>query len=456
MEPTTPPLTPPFVRIVVLNFDGGEMTLRCLDTLRAQSYDRDRYEVVVIDNASVDGLAPRLRAEYSWVKLHEELENHGFAGGCNLGIGNLDGVDYIALFNNDAEADADWLATLVRAAEADPKVGAACSKMLFADTFFGVAIESPLTPHPNSSRWEVGVAITGVKVDGVARWEDVSWGEKWQVLPYVDDPDEPPAKWSLGPVEVRVVARSGPTPKTMSVRLAAPAERSVTLNSGAESIDVVVGPVPAWHTLQLTADSFDVIQNVGSALYPGGFGGDRGFLQRDHGQFDEPADVFAWCGGAVLLRRAYLEQVGRFDERFFIYYEDTDLSWRGRLLGWNYRYEPTSIVRHHHAQSSGVGSDTFLFHTTRNRLLVLAKLAPGRVAARAVAIELWQLLSFAKSEILRPITRMSRPVPHRTKLQVKVFRSYGRLLPQLLHDRRVLGRAAKVSRRELMKWTITK
>jgi GT2 family glycosyltransferase len=214
--------------------------------------------------------------------------------------------------------------------------------------------------------------------------------------------------------------------------------------------------VPAWHELQLTTDSFDVIQNVGSALYPGGFGGDRGFLQRDHGQFDEPADVFAWCGGAVLLRRAYLEQVGRFDERFFIYYEDTDLSWRGRLLGWNYRYEPTSIVRHHHAQSSGVGSDTFLFHTTRNRLLVLAKLAPGRVAARAVAIELWQLLSFAKSEIARPITRMSRPVPRRTKLQVNVLRSYGRLLPQLLHDRRVLGRSAKVSRRELMKWTITK
>ena len=43
--------------------------------------------------------------------------------------------------------------------------------------------------------------------------------------------------------------------------------------------------------------------------------------------------MFAWCGGAVLLRSDYLDDVGLFDERFFLYYEDTDLSWRGEDEG---------------------------------------------------------------------------------------------------------------------------
>ncbi len=90
--------------------------------------------------------------------------------------------------------------------------------------------------------------------------------------------------------------------------------------------------------------------------------------------------MFAWCGGAVLLRRGYLDDVGLFDERLFLYYEDTDLSWRGRLRGWRYVYVPASVVRHRHAQSSGVGSPMFRYYTERNRLLVLAKNAPARLA----------------------------------------------------------------------------
>ena len=54
--------------------------------------------------------------------------------------------------------------------------------------------------------------------------------------------------------------------------------------------------------------AYDVINNAGSDLYQRGFGGDRGFLQRDDGQYELPADVFAWCGGAVLLRAEYLDR----------------------------------------------------------------------------------------------------------------------------------------------------
>ena len=111
---------------------------------------------------------------------------------------------------------------------------------------------------------------------------------------------------------------------------------------GTGTVTVTVGREPEWVDVAIPPEPFDVINNVGSNLFAGGFGGDRGFLEVDRGQYEEPADVFAWCGGAVLLRRSYLDEVGTFDERFFLYYEDTDLSWRGQLRGWRYVYEPAA------------------------------------------------------------------------------------------------------------------
>ena len=102
----------------------------------------------------------------------------------------------------------------------------------------------------------------------------------------------------------------------------------------------------------------------------GGYGGDRGFLEADRGQYDKPADVFAWCGCSVLLRPRYLAEVGLLDERLFLYYEDIDLSWRGRAQGWRYRYVPESVVRHAHTATSVEGSELFQYYVERNRLLV--------------------------------------------------------------------------------------
>jgi hypothetical protein len=107
-----------------------------------------------------------------------------------------------------------------------------------------------------------------------------------------------------------------------------------------------------------------------------GYGADRGDREGDAGQFDEPAEVFSWCGGGVLLRPSYLQQVGLFEETFFLYYEDTDLSWRGRAAGWRYEYVPGAIARHVHSASSGVGSALFMHYTERNRLLMLVRNAP--------------------------------------------------------------------------------
>ena len=85
-----------------------------------------------------------------------------------------------------------------------------------------------------------------------------------------------------------------------------------------------------------------------------------------------PVDVPAWCGAAVLLRSDYLRDTGLFDPRWFLYYEDTDLAWRGLLRGWRYRYVPGAKVRHAHSTTIGHGSALYDVQHLRNRLLTVS------------------------------------------------------------------------------------
>jgi hypothetical protein len=264
--------------------------------------------------------------------------------------------------------------------------------------------------------------------------------------------------WTQARGEARVELGEGEaTPSKIAIRLASLEPREAVLDSGAERQVVEVGTEPAWFTLQLPAEPFSVINNVGSALYVGGYGGDRGFLERDEGQYEEAVDVFAWCGGAVLLRQSYLDHVGLFDERFFLYYEDTDLSWRGRRLGWRYRYIPESVVRHHHAVSSGgAQSPLFRYYTQRNRMLVLAKNAPWKVALRAAAVEANITLSVLMRDVFRPIASAHFPRPGEARQRFRSHRDALRLAPSMWRERRVLRRREVVSARQLMSWTVRK
>ncbi len=139
-----------------------------------------------------------------------------------------------------------------------------------------------------------------------------------------------------------------------------------------------------------------MINNVGGIVLADGSGADRGFGEPDEGQYDQPDEIFAWCGGSVLLRPSYLADVGLFDEHLFLYYEDTDLSWRGRALGWRYRVEPASVVHHLHAASTGGTSAVFRYYNERNRLVVLVKNAPAALARRAALRHPLSTLSYLR------------------------------------------------------------
>jgi GT2 family glycosyltransferase len=449
----------PFVKIVVLNYDGGAMTEACLDSLCQLDWPADRYRVVLIDNGSVDGLARRIPVRYPDVLVVESIENLGFAGGCNLGIRTGPDADYVALLNNDALASPDWLGPLAGVLEAEPDLGAACPKMLFDGRFVGVRITTTASPsgRPGDLR-RLGVRLSGMELDG----SDVPLGSIsvdegfWGIEG--GDRREPWVAWTQHRGEARVELDEGEsTPSKIAVRLAALEPRQAVLDTGADRQAVDVGVEPTWFTLQLPADPFRVINNAGSALYVGGYGGDRGFLERDEAQYDEPADVFAWCGGAVLLRQSYLDHVGLFDERFFLYYEDTDLSWRGRRLGWRYRYVPESVVRHHHAVSSGgASSPLFRYYTQRNRMLVLAKNAPWKVAARAAAVEARITLSVLMRDVVRPVVTAHFPRPAEARQRLRSHRDALRIAPSMWRDRRELRRREAISAQELMSWTVRK
>jgi GT2 family glycosyltransferase len=121
-------------------------------------------------------------------------------------------------------------------------------------------------------------------------------------------------------------------------------------------------------------DRRDHLHSAGDGYGVDGIPFNRGVWQEDVGQFDEPGWIFGGCGGAVAYRRAMLDQVGMFDEAFFMYCEDVDLNWRSQLAGWKCWYTPEAIV--YHKLSATGGGPIASFHTGRNTLWVIAKNYP--------------------------------------------------------------------------------
>ncbi len=121
--------------------------------------------------------------------------------------------------------------------------------------------------------------------------------------------------------------------------------------------------------------------------------------QRGHGRlpsdFPEAEETLFPSGSAALYRRAMLEELGGFDDRFFLYCEDTDLGLRARWAGWKCLYAPLAVVEHHYSHSAGRASPVKAYYVERNRLFVAAKNFPMRlllgVPFAAAARYLWHL-----------------------------------------------------------------
>lgn len=126
----------------------------------------------------------------------------------------------------------------------------------------------------------------------------------------------------------------------------------------------------------------ELLNSTGNQVTRSGNGLDRGWLAPVGSQFDRR--VFGFHGGAVMLRADAVVPLGGFDERYFMYYEDTDLSFRLRRAGWQIVYEPQAVSVHQHATSSGTSSTRFVRWNTRNRIWCARRNGPGSMRIAAI------------------------------------------------------------------------
>lgn len=245
------------VAVVVINFKGIEDTIDCLASLAKQTYDN--MKIVAVENGSHDGSVEKfkeLEKQYGdrLVTLYND-KNLGFDGGANTGIrwALEHDYDYVALLNNDATADKNWVKNLASAAK------------------------------KHSSGLTTGLLLMhdGELIDSSGDWF---------------------SKWGLG----------------------FPRNR-----------------------------------------------GDKAEKAPDGGF------VFGASGGATLFSCKMLREIGLFDEDFFAYYEDNDISFRAQLAGWKVYYEPTAVAYHKLSQTSSRMSSGFaIYQTFKNMPLVFVKNVP--------------------------------------------------------------------------------
>ena len=119
------------VSIVILNWNGKDYLKKCLESVKKNTA-YPNYEVIVVDNGSVDGsaeLLEKMKREGFLHKLIKNPENKGFAHGNNQGFSAADG-DYFYMLNNDTLVEKDWLKNAVKVLESGRRVAAVGSKLI--------------------------------------------------------------------------------------------------------------------------------------------------------------------------------------------------------------------------------------------------------------------------------------------------------------------------------------
>ncbi len=146
-------------------------------------------------------------------------------------------------------------------------------------------------------------------------------------------------------------------------------------------------------------DQRNRVNSAGLFLRVDGVGRDIGFNQLDGDEFSHARFVFGASGGAAIYRRELLEEIGLFDEDFYAYAEDLDLSFRAQLRGWACLFMPSAIVYHRVGATYAIESAIKVYHSSRNMLTVLIKNLPTRLWRKyfplLLAAQIYQVIYFS-------------------------------------------------------------
>ncbi len=156
----------------------------------------------------------------------------------------------------------------------------------------------------------------------------------------------------------------------------------------------------------------------------------------DSGQRDNIEPVFGATGGASLYSTEMFKEIGIFDEDFFAYYEDVDISFRAQLAGWKVYYQPSALAYHHVGGTSSKLGDFSRYHTIKNFYFIIMKNLP------------WQLLIIYSPFLLLQSLRILATTTIKNKNPLIFFRSLFKalsLLPKKLKERRQIQKTRKIS-----------
>ena len=117
----------PLISVIIPHWNGVEVLSECLESLSETKYPN--MEIIVVDNASTDGSPDWISLNFPQVKLIENDQNYGYAGGCNRGAKTAEG-EYLVFLNNDTIQDHHWLAGLVDFMNLNSNVAAVQPKIL--------------------------------------------------------------------------------------------------------------------------------------------------------------------------------------------------------------------------------------------------------------------------------------------------------------------------------------
>lgn len=353
------------VRVVIVNWRTPLLTERAARSLWPQLRAGD--ELVVVDNASAsadphDNSLDHLRrlgaqlgsAGPARFGLVQARRNGGFGYGVNLGARNLR-QDALVLLNSDAYALEGFVDALTAPLGHD-LVEATTARLLLEGRWRLVDDGAkPPNPQAPSAVEPASPQSSSPQPPGAVGPNAPSGAES-------ADPQSPSA---VGPNSPGVEAQTEPT-------------TGATHSTGSAQLRDLDGGI--WVS---DPSGVELINSTGNVVDACGNGHDRSWLAPAKQEHDSP-EVFGICGGACAISARAWRQLGGMRQDLFMYYEDTDFSYRLRRAGYRVQYVRQAQARHAHAASSDSTSAAFTTWNTRNRLRVATRYAPASVAARAL------------------------------------------------------------------------
>jgi len=210
----------------------------------------------------------------------------------------------------------------------------------------------------------------------------------------------------------------------------------------------------------------DRINSVGTVIFPDGSGMERGFREKDQGQYEKEVEIFGGCGAAVMYNIEMLKAISFknkegqecfFDEDFFAYYEDLDLNFRSRLAGFRAFYVPKAKAFHVHSYTGKSFSAFKSFHVHRNQLFLLAKDYPMPFLFLAfLLLPLRYLLLLVSAFFVKkgPAAKLQKSTGKKSvfKITLSCWQDFFKHLPELIQKRKEIQKKRQVSLLEFGSW----